>query len=231
MMKESHNTTAGTQLNNKMYSTSSFNKNLFKIKQVYKQNGNPMRSNSPVSASRTTNEWMKSRQNDPKISPNIAAPGPARNEQAGSISAYAEKANDKESPKREIKRQPTETGNQNDSSQRSSKIILKQEERNNEFLKKYSKENLLKSVKRDKKNYSKNRFSNQQSSYIEKVSFNLLISLQFEKSKPIKPLVRKSVDYSERNKKLASTFNKNQRILKQDNPKAKHIMFPIINHK
>lgn len=192
-MRGSHNTTAGTRLNNKMYSTSSFNKNLFKIKQVYKQNGNPMRSNSPASASRTTSEWLKSRQNDAKISPNaipfVVAPSPARNEQSGSISAYAEKSNDVESTKREIKRQPTETGNQNDSSQLSSKMIIKQEERKNEFLKKYSKENLLKSVKRDKKSNPKHRFSNQQSSYIDKVSFRPLILFSLKDQNLSNPLL------------------------------------------
>jgi hypothetical protein len=148
---------------------------MFKMKQLYMQPGNPLRSLSPLNASRTSNEWHKTKWHKGRVSnddvPYLVAPVSIKNEQAGSVSAFARISNAFESPKLEVKRQLTESGNQNNASQPNNKIIVKQEQRKNKFLKKYSKESLLKSIKKSENNNSKHTLINQQSRYIDKVSF------------------------------------------------------------
>jgi hypothetical protein len=169
------NTSAESQLNNQMYNTSRISKNMFKMKQPYMQPGSPLRSLSPLNASRTSSEWHKTKWRQGRAStddvPYLIAPVSIRNEQAGSVSAFARTSNVFDSPKPEVKRELTESGNQNNVSQPDNKIIVKQEQRKNKFLKKYSKESLLKSIKKSENSNSKHALINHQPRYIDKVSF------------------------------------------------------------
>ena len=123
-------------------------------------NGKKLYLPTPLNGSKTSADWKQKQTNIGNDRNNGTNGG---SEQAGG--GKARWSTGYESTRREVKRQATETGNQ-EVSEASTKQIAKQEEKKQAILHKYSKDNLLKSVKQKKQKI----MATQQANYMQKVS-------------------------------------------------------------
>ena len=135
-----------------------------------------MKSTSPSNLSRTSKNWARqgSKQKGPRMSlelaPNSTAANFYKNEQAGSIGTLVRKIsgfNPNSSKKTANKSKLSSHLEESISSKRIHEI---QEEKKETFLRKYSKENLMKSLKKSKMNIEEVA-SNQQANFISKVIY------------------------------------------------------------
>jgi hypothetical protein len=153
-----------------------YGRSFIKAKNLYQ--AHPMKCMSPANASRTSSNWrgQMSKQSATRLSLegplSIITANASKNEQAGPMGSFVRKSSLFDSNKQEYKRQSTETGNQMELSQPITRIHDKNEEKKKELLNKYSKENLIRSVKQSKSK-AKHFNSTNQVTFLSKVrNFN-----------------------------------------------------------
>jgi len=116
--RKSINTSAGTLQNNRMYMSSTQNKNMFKIKPQCINQRSESTNFPPIHGSQTSIKWNPSKDNGLRISldstPYLVSPNPARNEQSGSIGAFPMRSSGFDSIRKELKKLPKENGSKYD---------------------------------------------------------------------------------------------------------------------
>ena len=106
--------------------TSRQNKHMFNSKNTYQNEKTESTNFPPIHVSKTSTRLKPENDKALRVSmdsnPYITPQNPAKNEQAGPISVYYMRSSGFDSVRKELKKQPTETGNQHESSQKNLKL-------------------------------------------------------------------------------------------------------------